>query len=143
METIKVEEDIHVFGTEVRTFPAGVKEAFDALEKKIPDGRNRAYYGLSRMKPDGGIFYVAAAEEKQPGEAEKLNYTRYTIAKGEYAAQSIHNWMENIDKIKDVFHELLQKDIDENTFCVEWYKSDDEMICMVKVLTAKPVQSGN
>lgn len=35
--------------------------------KMIPNGLERAYYGLSWMTDDGAITYIAAAEEKSAG----------------------------------------------------------------------------
>ena len=144
METLKIENDIHLFGREVKTFPQGIGEAFDALQKEIPDGLNRAWYGLSRMKEGGGILYIAAAAEKFPGEAGKYNCQRYIIKKGAYMAETIPDWMKNIGHIKDAFDALLKDEwIDTTAYCVEWYKSDEEMVCMVKILESKPVQASH
>jgi len=135
METLTLSNDLHLFGVEVGTFPLGIAQAFDSIADSIPNGRNRAYYGLSKMKPDGSILYVAAAEENFSGEAEKYNYKRYTVEKGEYTIKTVHNWMENTSSIMDAFNELLTGDgIDKTRYCVEWYRSDDEVVCMVKTV---------
>ena len=74
--------DVKVFGIQVKTFPSGIGEAFDELIKKTGDAVTRSYYGISEFK-DGKMIYYAAAEEKFNGEAEKYNYEKFTIEKGE------------------------------------------------------------
>jgi hypothetical protein len=106
--------------------------------QKIPDGKSRSYYGLSNMDVNGKVFYYAAAEEKSPGEAEKYGYERYTIQKGDYLTEAVHDWRTKTSCIKDIFHEMMQdKRADITKPCVEWYKDDNEMICMLKTDPAK------
>jgi len=134
METYNLKNDLKVFGKEVRTFPLGVAEAFHDLLTMIPDGSHRAYYGLSHIDEMGKIIYKAAAEENYAGEAEKYNCKRYLIEKGEYLAVSITNWRDNTDCIKDVFHDMMEDDrADKTKDVVEWYKTETEMLCLVKV----------
>jgi len=134
METYNLKNDLKVFGKEVRTFPLGVAEAFHDLLTMIPDGSHRAYYGLSHIDEMGKIIYKAAAEENYAGEAEKYNCKRYLIEKGEYLAVSITNWRDNTDCIKDVFHDMMEDDRSDKTKeVVEWYKTETEMLCLVKM----------
>ena len=133
METYNLKNDLKVFGKEVRTFPLGVAEAFHELLTMIPDGSHRAYYGLSHIDEMGKIIYKAAAEEKYAGEAEKYNCKRYLIEKGEYLSVTITNWRDNTDCIKDVFHDMMEDDrADKTKEVVEWYKTETEMLCLVK-----------
>jgi predicted transcriptional regulator YdeE len=135
METYTFQNDLKVFGKQVKTFPNGIKEAFDELIEKIPGGLERSHYGLSYMTTDGKIVYFAATREEYEGEAEKYNYERYTIEKGEYLAVTIKDWMNNLHCIKDVFHEMMQdKRADVTKKVVEWYKDDKEMMCLVKMI---------
>lgn len=132
--TYKIENDIRVFGREVPTFPDGIKEAFTTLFEMIPDGRNRSYYGVSYMDDKGKIIYKVEAEEKYEGEAEKCNCERYIIEKGDYLAVTLENWRNQTGCIKDIFHEMMKDErADMITPVVEWYKSDDEMLCLVKM----------
>ena len=85
------------------------------------------------MDKDGQMIYKAAALEKYEGEAEKYNCERYTIEKGEYLTVTLHDWRKKTDCIKDVFHEIIQDSrVDKTKPAVEWYKNDDEMMCMVQ-----------
>ena len=134
METYNIQYDIRVFGRQVITFPLGVKNVFDELVNTVPERLNRSFYGLSHLDTEGNVIYYAAVEEYVAGEGKKLGYDYYTIEKGEYLSVAIKDWHSKTDSIKDVFHEMMQdKRFDNITPCVEWYKSDQEMICMVKM----------
>lgn len=136
MEFYQLKDDLHLFGMQVPTFPTGIKEAFDQVIAMVPDGMERAHYGISYMEGDK-IIYHAACAEKYKGEAEKLNCRQYTVVKGDYLAVTITDWMEKIESIKDAFHEMMQDNrVDLTKPCVEWYKSDEEMMCMMKVKQA-------
>ena len=92
MEKYTLSKDVPVFGFQVKSFPQGIGDAFDALMRKIPDGKQRAYYGVSKMDDKGAIVYYVDAEEKMPGEAEKYGYERKIIPRGDYLAETIHDW---------------------------------------------------
>lgn len=135
METFVLKKDLPLFGFQVKTFPEGIGEAFDSLIALVPEGLNRSYYGLSSMTPDGKVVYIAAVEEKNKDEAEKNKCERYTIEKGKYFTVTINGWRQKTDSIKDVFHEMMQlQNVDHMKPCIEWYKNDDEMCCMLKAL---------
>jgi len=133
METFIIKKNIETFGFQVKTFPEGIGEAFDSLIEMVPEGLNRSYYGISYMTPDNKVVYIAAVEEKNKGEAERNKCERYTIEQGKYLAVTVKDWRQKTDTIKDVFHGMMhEKNIDRSKPCVEWYKNDDEMLCMVK-----------
>jgi predicted transcriptional regulator YdeE len=133
METIQLKQDTTVFGFRVETFPDGIGEAFDTLVQKIPGGFNRSFYGLSFMS-ETGIVYIASAEEKSPGEAEQLGFSRFTIERGKYAFKELTGWRKKTASIKDIFHSMMElPDIDSGKPCVEWYQDDERMLCMIKL----------
>jgi predicted transcriptional regulator YdeE len=141
METYDLKNDLKVFGKEVKTFPLGVKEAFGALLDTIPEGFKRSYYGLSHMDDKGKMVYLATAEEKYEGEAEKYNCERYIVEKGEYLAVPVNDWLKKIDCIKDVFHDMMEDDrADKTKPVVEWYKTETEMLCLVKIKEHETIQ---
>src|SRR5690348_9219112 len=132
MERLRIDKDIPVIGFQVKSFPEGIGEAFDSLVEKVPDGLNRPYYGISFVA-DNKIIYRAAAAELIPGEAERYGYERYIIKQGEYEAITVTNWRTKTDIIKDVFATLMRDGCpDESQPCIEWYKDDEEMVCMVR-----------
>ena len=132
MEIFNLANDVKLFGIEVKTFPSGIGEAFETLAKKISDGYDRSYYGISQIINEA-IIYKAAAEEKYEDEAEKYHCERFIIEKGEYLMVAINDWRKKTDCIKDIFHEMMQDNRFDNTKpCIEWYKDDNEMLCMIK-----------
>lgn len=134
MEKYQIKNDVKGFGFQVKSFPSGIGEAFQKLMEMIPKGKERSYYGISYFNDSGNILYYAAAEEINPGEAEKYHCDSYTIEKGEYLTIKVPGWRQKTDQIKDVFHELMQdKRIDNTKPCIEWYYHDEEMMCMMKM----------
>jgi len=135
METYYLSHDIKAFGVQVKTFPMGVGEAFHDLIQKLPNGDKRSYYGLSICVGDK-IIYNAAAEEAYPGEADKYDYEKYEIQKGEYLTEEIKGWQQKTDCIKDVFAEMMKDKRVDNShpcLCIEWYKNTEDMLCMIKI----------
>jgi hypothetical protein len=132
MDTLLLKSDINVIGFPVKTFPNGISEAFDLLVAKIPEGLGRSYFGIS-MTVDEEMSYIAAVEENDQNEGQKLNLGRYTISKGEYNIVTVTKWRDKLDSIKDIFHEMMkEKSADLSQPCIEWYKNNDVMVCMVK-----------
>jgi hypothetical protein len=133
METFHLKEDLNVLGFQVKTFPTGIGEAFDALIEMLQGRVNRAFYGISYASQEG-IVYLATAVENYTGEAERYNCEQYTIVKGEYLTTTVRGWRKKTNTIKDVFGVLLQHACPDTARpCVEWYKDDDEMLCMVRI----------
>ncbi|HEY5746942.1 MAG TPA: hypothetical protein VIU12_12745 [Chryseolinea sp.] len=133
MEKFVLTKDLHLFGNRVPNFPVGIKEGFDALIEILPEGLERPYYGVSWME-DGKVIYYTMAAEKFLGEAKPYDCEmNLTIEKGEYLTVTVRDWMSKTDSIKDVFDELMKdKYVALGAPCVEWYKSDEEMVCMIK-----------
>lgn len=132
MESYHLKENLNVMGFQVKTFPEGIGEAFDSFIEVLPGALDRAYYGISYVT-DEGIVYLATAVENYAGEAEQHNYERYFIEKGDYLTVTVRDWTKKTHTIKDVFAEMLPDHCpDKLRPCVEWYKNDEEMLCMVR-----------
>jgi len=135
MDTYIISKDIKLFGTPVKTFPTGIGEAFANLMKMLSDNFNRSYYGIGYMK-DGAMVYMAAAVEMYEGEGEKYNCVPYIIEKGIYMTETVTDWRNNTECIKDIFYKLIADErTDKTKPAIEWYKTDAEMVCMVKAIT--------
>jgi hypothetical protein len=133
MNTTTIDSDRKVFGFQVKNFPDKIGEAFDELMNKLPDGKQRTYYGVSWMEGNDVIYYTAV-EQKSEGEAETFGAKKFTIGKGEYLAETIPDWMPKVGSIKDVFGKMMSDPRTDLTKpCIEWYKSDKEMICLMKL----------
>ncbi len=137
MEKYNLNEDVKVYCTTAKSFPAGIQEAFITLEKMLSK-EGRTFYGISHGSKDGGIIYKAAVSENFEGEAEKYGFETFIIKKGEYINETIIDWREKIDTIGPTFQRLLAHPLfDRISPCIEWYKSDKELVCMVKTDLSK------
>jgi hypothetical protein len=134
MEKLEFEKDIIVFGIEVKNFPEGIDAAFEALIKQTGDcAGQRNYYGICMYKDDR-MVYKAVTEEKYKGEGSKLGYGNDVIEKGAYLYQTLYHWSNKTKLIKDIFSGMMQDErIDTQKPSVEWYKSDEEMLCMLRL----------
>lgn len=134
MQTLTLNKNLNVFGIEVPSFPIGIGEAFDALMKATGDAAGaRNYYGISFMNKEGKMIYKAVAEEKYEGEAVKFNYEKGSIEKGEYLYQTLYHWPNKTNLIKEIFSGMMQDEkVDTRQPAIEWYKNNDEMLCMVR-----------
>jgi|ERR1044072_2898962 hypothetical protein len=131
MEKFTLEKDIRVFCVTAKSFPDGIMDAFKKLQALVPG--DRKYFGLSRPE-NGSIVYKAAVEEKEPGEAEKLNCEPFIIRKGNYLSKTITDYMKNTPAIGETFQEMIkQPDIDPNGYCVESYFNEKDVCCMVRL----------
>ena len=134
MEKYILENEVKVFGVVVETFPTGIEEAFRSLMKILNEEFNRSYYGITEMK-ENRMIYKAVAEEKYNGEAEKYYLEKSVIEGGTYFTETIKDWRNNTDCIKDVFQKMmLSNQVDKAKPCIEWYKNNDEMLCMMKAI---------
>lgn len=138
IDTRNLPRDINVFGFSVANFPAGIGEAFEVLIKKTGDFAGaRNYYGLSQYR-DGQMVYYVLAEEKFTGEAEKYAYEKLIIERGDYLSIPVFEWRNKTACIKDVFSEIMQDSRANKTEpAIEWYKNDNEMLCLVKMNKSK------
>jgi DinB superfamily len=140
METLIIAADLQVFGTWVASFPLGVGEAFERLMKIMPGADKRSCYGISSMNEKGEVRYFAAIEELHPGEAERYQCERTIVRSGAYLAVTVDDWLQKTHCIKDVFHDMMQDErFAHNTPCVEWYKNDSEMVCLLQINPVKDI----
>ena len=138
METLTFDKNLKVFYVTASSFPDGVMAAHEQLNKIAPAGPGRKHFGLSRPEPDsrppGTIVYRAAAEELNPGEAEKYNCGTLLLRKGKYACFTVKDFRANIQAIDKTFQTLLAlPNLDPEGYCVEWYFNDKDVKCMVRL----------
>ena len=134
MEILNLKENIEVLCRRVSEFPKGVKDAFTSLMHDLPDSNKRDFYGISYMDEKGGIVYKAGATFLPGDSAEKYSSELFKIPKGDYLGETLLGWMSKKECIKDIFGRLMKDPrFDDGFPCVEWYKSDDDLFCMVKI----------
>ncbi|HEX2607981.1 MAG TPA: hypothetical protein VHK91_11400 [Flavisolibacter sp.] len=131
MELFPLENDLHLTGLRVSSFPNGIKEVFDRLYQSY--GAERDYYGVSWMNEQGQVIYYAMTR-KEAIQAYPSEFETIIIPHGAYRTEIVLDWMRKTDCIKDVFHNLMTglPKPDRNRPCIEWYQSDDKMLCMVR-----------
>ena len=133
METITIDKDISVFYVTSKSFPDGIEEAMQRIHALVPMMTGRRYFGISRPE-NGAIVYRAAAEEMYAGESEKMNCATLVLKSGGYACSSIHDYTQHLPEIGKTFQQLLSvPGLDHDGYCVEWYLSDKELKCMVRL----------
>jgi predicted transcriptional regulator YdeE len=134
MEKYTLENDIKIYCREVKTFPQGIPAAFDELSKKLPAAGDKTFYGISYNNKAGDIVYKVAVATSVKWDGEKSGYEPYTIPKGEYITEKIADWKTSIPLIGSTFMKLNeQPGVLPHALCVEWYKTNTELLCMVRV----------
>ncbi|MBC7826860.1 MAG: transcriptional regulator [Chitinophagaceae bacterium] len=106
MEKFNLDNDIPVFYTTADSFPGGILEAHQKLHSSIPFSTDRRYFGISRLE-NGAIVYKAAAEEKNSGEAEKLNLETFVVKKGKYICLTVTDYARDVQSIGKAFQKLI------------------------------------
>ncbi len=138
MKIYNLKEDVKIFCVTAKSFPDGVKEAWEKLHGMLPTTAGRTFYGISHGDKGSNIIYKAAVKESFEGEGKKYGCETFILKKGDYLTETIIDWMKKIDTIGSTFQTLLKDHLlDENFPCVEWYKSDSELLCMIKIKELK------
>lgn len=134
MQTFNLENDIQIFYVTAKSYPEGILAAHQQLHAMVPFSYERKYFGLSRPENNSGIVYRAATEETFEGEAEKYNCETLTINKGQYLSLIISNYRQDLPSIGIAFQKLLsQPNIDPQGYCIEWYISETDVNCLVRL----------
>jgi predicted transcriptional regulator YdeE len=132
METTTIENEKSVMYIEAASFPNGVGAAHEKLHGIVPFSVQREYYGISWME-QGKTRYLAAVGELHETEAEKYALEKFTIKKGSYICDTVHDFMKHIPAIGECFQRMLvDPRIDPQGYCLEIYEGDD-VRCLVKL----------
>lgn len=132
MENLTVNTEIQLVCVRATSFPDGIMAAYKKLGQRV-NVKERPVYGISHGS-DTGIIYWASAEAKSKSEAAELGLESYTIKKGIYATETLNDITGNEQVIGNAFNRLLNHPkLDETGECIEWYKSANEVICMVRL----------
>lgn len=129
MEKITIQENIPVICVRAASFPGEVKAAFEKLYSSVPDPHERTTYGLSYVE-NGNLVYKAAFSRKDDDHPEKLGVETDTIPKGEYIADTIHDFENHRDQFQPTFQKLGDSEQKTGTRGVEWYQGKD-VKCML------------
>lgn len=133
MEVYQMESPVLVIIEKADDFGKGIGEAFVRLAEKLDNkGQKRDCYGIV-LKEDGGMNYYAAYTELYSGEANEKSFPTLTISSGTYQSIRVDEWNKNILHIGPTFDQILKSGkVDTSSPCIEFYKTEQELICMVK-----------
>lgn len=133
IETFKIESPIIVITEKAEDFGKGIGEAFVSLAEKLEHkGEKRECYGIVAKEEDG-MNYYAAYTELYAGEAIEKSLSSFTIASGDYQSIRLDEWNKNILHIGPTFDQILKSGkVDTSSPCIEFYKTEQELLCMVK-----------
>jgi hypothetical protein len=133
MENFILDNDIKAFCITAKSFPDGVLEAHQALHALVPFTTDRKYFGVSRLEK-GVIVYKSVAEEKSPGEGDKLGCEPFSIQAGKYIYITIKDFRKDISTIWEAFEQLLSHpNMDPEGYCLEWYLGQNDVRCMIRL----------
>lgn len=133
MEEYNLKEKVNLICVEAKSFPDGIEAAFDNLQSALPHCEKRTWYGISRPE-NGIIIYKAAVTELIEGEADATNFEPFTITEGTYLTVTLTDWMTDSQVIGTTFSKLLKDPrLDQNFPCIEWYKNQKDVICMIRI----------
>lgn len=128
----KFERDVLLACEQAYSFPEGISEAMENLQKKIHNKDSIQLYGISRPEEKKGIIYYSCAAIESEEEAKKYNLKFRTIKAGVYYAIDVQNFHRDLTSIGKAFEKILSlKDIDPEGYCVEAYSGED-VRCMVR-----------
>ena len=135
METTSLAEDIPIYCTMADHFPDGVPAAFQRLHNLVTFSTNRSYISISRPENGGRIIYRPGATEITDGEFKDLPLDKFTVRKGNYVCMRVQDFRSDVTRIQQAFTELLaHPNIDPQGYCVEIYESEDDVMCLVRLL---------
>jgi hypothetical protein len=126
-----------LIGIKAISFPDGIQQAFDRLHQALPN-QNLPLFGMSRPEHGMGIQYRACTFNTPEIIKAKESFDTLIIPKGKYVSLHVESFPNKPMAIKDAFEQLLkQPGIDPEGYCIEMYKSDTSVDCMVRLLEYK------
>lgn len=125
--------DVILMVEQAHDFGKGIGEAYLRLAEKIhKPNQKRDCYGI--IVNDGeAMQYNAGFTEIYEGEASENSISTMQISKGVYYAIRVSDWNQNLLQIGPTFDQLLKSGrVDTSAPCIEFYRTEQELICMVK-----------
>jgi hypothetical protein len=130
-----IENDIELMVEKSNDFGQDIAQSFVRLAEKIGhQNEKRDCYGLI-TKSEMKTIYYAGFTQVNPNEAKDKNIETMNLPKGNYQSILIENWNQKLLEIGPTFDQILKSGkVDTMSPCIEFYKSESELICMVKAL---------
>lgn len=135
MKEYILKEDIRLITVKAKTFPTGVVPAYQTIERAIGNPNGRHFYGLSRGSQEGIDYWAAVIPVGD--EEQRLGFEGHVVNKGTYITERLANWRGREYIIGETFQKMLADPrLDRGSFCVERYEDNDDVTCMVKIISA-------
>ncbi|HKV45750.1 MAG TPA: hypothetical protein VJT32_13920 [bacterium] len=104
--------------------------AFEALEAKLLSLKGRRFYGVVL-----GDEYRACVAIDPGDDPSSLPHPTWTLPGGKYVRRRILDWEQHLGLIGPTIQALLRRpDVDTSRPCLEFYRSQKELLVMVPVL---------
>ena len=133
MKIVNIPNDIHTLTIKAKSFPQGIGEAHETIQRLFPYAKQRRYFGMS--SPEKGIIVYKAATEQMSGDNDQApGVEKFVIEKGDYISLTVTNFVKNPMAVSEAFEKLIhQPNIDPKGYCLEWYQNEKDVLCLVKM----------
>ena len=119
-----------VAGDRTRPIPEQAPIAFATLEGKLTTLRGRRFYGVV---VDGQ--YRACVAIRPEDYADALPHPTWVIPGGKFARRKLAHWEQHRHLIGETILQMRERaDFDASRYCIEYYRSQRELLLMAPVL---------
>jgi hypothetical protein len=121
---------MYVAGEAGRPIAEQAPRAFRALEAKLRSLKGRKFYGVVL-----GNEYRACVVIDAGDDPASLPHPTWTLPGGKYVRRRVVDWERQLDLIGSTIQALLQRpDVDPSRPCVEYYRSQRELLVLVPIV---------
>lgn len=118
---------------QAKSFPDGIREAWQTLEGRLGSRRGRKFYGVTEPG-ERGLVYFAGVEPLDQGEVDSLGFPVHRIEAGRFARVKLLDWPTRIDQIPRIFEELFETHTPHPSHrALEYYRSQKELHLMMQL----------
>jgi hypothetical protein len=120
---------MYVAGETEKPIAEQAPKAFEELEAKLPSLKGRKFYGVVL-----GDEYRACVTIDPNDDPLSLPHPTWMLPGGRYVRRRLPNWEDNLRLIGPTFETLCRRsDFDPSRPCVEYYRSQKELLVLVPV----------
>lgn len=132
--SLKKLDELKLMYARALSFPDGIQDAWNKLERPLSTLNGRKFYGISRII-DRTIEYRACVIPLDDSEPLQLGFDTFTIPSGWYATKKLIDWPKYKHIIKIIFEELSSKyPLDNTRPHIEFYRSQKEVVLMIPII---------
>ncbi len=125
---------ITTLSVKANRFPEEVDSAFSKIEKQYGKNSSHTFFGAINFN-NAEVEYRACLEQKNKHAHNIQGIEKYIIPGGRYVSSRLLNWTRNTHLIKEIFNDLENKYIfDQTRPQLEYYKSNRELVLMLPII---------